>query len=229
VSIFVNPSQFGPKEDFNKYPRDLAKDEQLLKEAGVDILFYPKTEEIYPPGFDTWVVPGKHSEILEGERRPGHFRGVCTVVLNLFEIIKPDIAYFGQKDAQQFVVLNKMVLDLKMAIQMVECPIVRDNDGLALSSRNVYLNPKERETAPIFHKALLEAQKLAEKGERKREKLISEMTNIITKEPLARLDYVEIVRSDDFTIANIIDRECYILITGFIGTTRLIDNLKIDK
>jgi pantoate--beta-alanine ligase len=227
VSIFVNPSQFGPNEDFKKYPRDLEKDRSFLEKT-VDLLFYPDVSEIYPEGFSTWVKPGKPARILEGKRRPGHFQGVCTVVLKLFEIVRPDIAYFGQKDAQQFVVLDRMVKDFNMPIKMIECPIIREKDGLAMSSRNAYLNKDERSVAVIYSKALQEALKLIESGERKAAAVIELIRKTVENEPLARLDYAEIVDSVYFKKIKNLRGTVYILITGFLGTTRLIDNIKVS-
>jgi pantoate--beta-alanine ligase len=227
VSIFVNPSQFGPNEDFNKYPRDLEKDSSLLEKAGVDLLFFPDALEIYPKDFSTWVEPGEPAKILEGERRPGHFRGVCTVILKLFEIVRPDSAFFGQKDAQQFAVLDKMVKDFNMPVRMVECPIVRDHDGLALSSRNTYLNETERRAAVIYHKSLQNGKGLIDKGERNAQKIIESIKRIVETEPLAKLDYAEIVDAGTFKKSTVLHGTTYILIAGFMGATRLIDNLKI--
>jgi pantoate--beta-alanine ligase len=228
ISIFVNPSQFGPKEDFNKYPRDIEKDRALLEEAGADLIFFPDSHEIYPEGFSTWVEPGEPAKILEGERRPGHFRGVCTVVLKLFEIVRPDSAFFGQKDAQQFVVLDRMVRDFNMPVRMVECPIVRDYDGLALSSRNAYLNETERRAAVIYHKSLQNASELIENGERKAEAIIESIKRTVETEPLAKLDYAEIVDAEAFKKIADLHGTIYILIAGFMGATRLIDNIKIS-
>lgn len=226
VSIFVNPSQFGPNEDFNKYPRDIEKDRSLLEEK-TDLLFYPDVKDIYPQGFSTWVTPGEPGKILEGERRPDHFRGVCTVVLKLFEIVRPDAAFFGQKDAQQFAVLDRMVKDFNIPVRMVECPIVRERDGLAMSSRNAYLNETERAAAVIFQKSLQAGLRTIESGEKQVDKIISHITAAVKTEPLARLDYAEIVDSGGFTRLSIIKGTIYILIAGYVGTTRLIDNIKI--
>jgi pantoate--beta-alanine ligase len=228
VSIFVNPSQFGPKEDFNKYPRDIEKDSSLLEKAGVDLLFFPDASEIYPDGFSTWVEPGEPAKILEGERRPGHFRGVCTVVLKLFEIVRPDSAFFGQKDAQQFAVLDRMVKDFNLPVRMVECPIVRDHDGLALSSRNAYLNETERRAAVIYHKSLQKALELIERGERNAQAIIESIKRTVETEPLAKLDYTDIAVAGTFKKSTDLRGTAYILIAGFIGATRLIDNIKIS-
>jgi pantoate--beta-alanine ligase len=228
ISIFVNPSQFGPNEDFNKYPRDIEKDRALLEEAGADLIFFPDSHEIYPEGFSTWVEPGEPARILEGERRPGHFRGVCTVVLKLFEIVRPDSAFFGQKDAQQFAVLDRMVKDFNLPLRMVECPIVRDHDGLALSSRNAYLNETERRAAVIYHKSLQNASELIENGERKAEAIIESIKRTVETEPLAKLDYAEIVDAEAFKKIADMHGTIYILIAGFMGATRLIDNVKIS-
>lgn len=227
VSIFVNPSQFGPNEDFKKYPRDIDKDRSFLGQSA-DLIFYPDVTEIYPEGFSTWVKPGIPARILEGKRRPGHFQGVCTVVLKLFEIVLPDIAYFGQKDAQQFVVLDRMAKDFNLPIKMVECPIIRESDGLAMSSRNVYLNKEERSAAVVYSKALQEALKLIESGERRVAAVIGRIRKTVAEEPLARLDYAEVVESVNFTRITKLSGTVYILITGYIGSTRLIDNIKVS-
>ncbi|MBN2134744.1 MAG: pantoate--beta-alanine ligase [Acidobacteria bacterium] len=227
VSVFVNPTQFGEGEDLDKYPRDIEKDSAMLSAEGTDLLFFPTTDDMYPDGFDTWVVPGGPASILEGERRPGHFKGVCTVVLKLFQIVSPDKAFFGQKDAQQFTVLNRMVIDLNLALQMIECPIVREADGLAMSSRNAYLNSKERKAAVIFNQAITRGAEIIKDGNSTRDQVITEISKVLSKEPLARLDYAEIVNAEDFSVIEKPRGVVYILIAGFIGGTRLIDNIKL--
>jgi pantoate--beta-alanine ligase len=227
VSIFVNPTQFGEDEDLDKYPRDIEKDSAMLSSEGTDLLFFPTTDDMYPEGFDTWVVPGGPAAILEGERRPGHFRGVCTVVLKLFQIVSPDKAFFGQKDAQQFTVLNRMVIDLNLPLEMIECPIVREADGLAMSSRNAYLNSEERKAAVTFSRAITKGAELLKTGDYTRDRIITEISNVISREPLARLDYAEIVNAENFSVIEKPRGVVYILIAGFIGKTRLIDNIKL--
>ena len=226
VSIFVNPAQFSEGEDLDRYPRTMEKDSGLLVSEGVDFLFLPAEKLMYPEGNDTRVVPGEVASRLEGAKRPGHFQGVCTIVLKLFNIIEPDIAFFGQKDAQQFAVLNKMVSDLDVPVKMKECPIVREDDGLALSSRNLYLSEKERTAAPIFYNSLMEAEKAVIAEERNAKAIKSLMVDIIGREREAKLDYVEVVDVNDFSIIENLPGEVYILVAGYIGDTRLIDNIR---
>jgi len=192
VSIYVNPTQFGPREDFGAYPRDLDRDLDLLRKEGTDIVFVPLDDEVYPPGFSSWVDVEKVTERLEGASRPGHFRGVATIVAKLFNIVQPTRAYFGQKDAQQVVVIKRMVADLNMNLEVVVVPTVRESDGLAMSSRNIHLSPKERQAATILFKALTLAQRLWRGGENDAEEVRRQMTALIRKEPLARIDYVSI-------------------------------------
>ena len=206
VSIYVNPTQFGPREDFGAYPRDLNRDLELLEEGGVDIVFVPSDEEMYPPEFSSWVDVEKVTERLEGASRPGHFRGVATVVAKLFNIVQPTRAYFGQKDAQQVVVIKRMVADLNMEIEVVVVPTVRESDGLAMSSRNIYLNPEERQAATILFKALTLARQLWQGGEKDAEKIRRQMTSLIQKEPLAQIDYVSIADAETLEELNLIDR-----------------------
>jgi pantoate--beta-alanine ligase len=186
VSIFVNPAQFGPNEDFEKYPRDLDGDTELLQEEGVDAIFAPEAKEMYPADFNSWVEVIGVTQKLEGDCRPGHFRGVTTVVNKLFNIVKPAKAYFGQKDAQQAVVINKMVKDLNMNLEVVTCPIIREPDGLAMSSRNVYLRTEDRKSATVLYRSLMLAKDLYERGERNAENIRKEMVNLIKTEEMAR-------------------------------------------
>ncbi|MBX2996867.1 MAG: pantoate--beta-alanine ligase [Caldilineaceae bacterium] len=229
ASIFVNPSQFGPNEDLSKYPRPLERDLTLLKEAGVDLVWTPSPAEVYPPGFQTWVEVSDVSRPLEGTHRPGHFRGVATVVAKLFNAFTPDRAYFGQKDAQQVIVLAQMRRDLGFPLQMVVCPTVREADGLALSSRNVYLDPQERAAAPILYRALSAARAAYDAGERCGERLRAIMSEILASEPLARVDYVS--AADPETLLDVESRADRFLLSMAvcIGRTRLIDNVMLGE
>jgi pantoate--beta-alanine ligase len=224
VSIFVNPTQFGPNEDYNRYPRDLERDLRLLEPIGVDYVFNPSVEEMYPAMYSTYVEEVELSKYLCGASRPGHFRGVCTVVTKLFNIVKPTKAYFGQKDAQQFRVLKRMVRDLNMDVEMIEMPIVREEDGLAMSSRNVYLNPEERKEATRLYKSLLKAKELIESGERDVQKIKSEMLKILDH-PLLKVDYVEVVDEETLRPVEKIDRKVIVALAVFVGKARLIDNM----
>ncbi|PIW70019.1 MAG: pantoate--beta-alanine ligase [Ignavibacteriales bacterium CG12_big_fil_rev_8_21_14_0_65_30_8] len=226
VSIFVNPTQFSPTEDLASYPRDLEKDKSLLINAEVDYLFFPNTEDFYPNDFQTFVEVNKISKILEGEFRPTHFKGVTTVVAMLFNCINPDNAYFGQKDAQQAAVINQMVKDLKYDIKINVSPIVRENDGLAMSSRNVYLNEKERKDALVLSRSLSIADELIKNGEKNTTNILNEMKKKINSVESSDLNYVSIVEADSFTIIDTIEkgRSYYILVACKIGKTRLIDN-----
>ncbi len=228
VSIFVNPSQFGPAEDYQTYPRDLQRDLALLEREGVDLVFAPSVEELYPPGFDTWVEMEGLAGRLEGESRPGHFRGVVTVVAKLFNIVRPHRAYFGQKDAQQLWLIGKMVADLNMDLELVAVPTVRETDGLALSSRNAYLSPQERRVAPILWKALTAARELWEGGEQDAEAIRKAMTALIEEESLARVDYVSVVDSDTLEELDAIDHPALVSLAVWIGETRLIDNITLE-
>jgi pantoate--beta-alanine ligase len=229
ASIFLNPTQFGPNEDLSKYPRTFERDVEQLTDAGVDILFAPDAREIYPAGFRTYVNVADLSERLEGRSRPGHFRGVATVVLKLFEIVQPQSAYFGRKDAQQVRILQQMAADLNLNVEIVVCPIVRESDGLALSSRNTYLNPEERRAATILYRALDEARREMNAGIRDALKLQTTIRRVLSIEPLARVDYLEIVDAESFeSVARIGARPIYVLLAAFIGKTRLIDNLLIE-
>jgi pantoate--beta-alanine ligase len=229
ASIFLNPAQFGPNEDLSKYPRTFERDVEQLTDAGVDILFAPDAKEIYPAEFRTYVNVEGLSERLEGRSRPGHFRGVATVVLKLFEIVQPQFAYFGRKDAQQVRILQQMAADLNLNVEIVVCPIVRELDGLALSSRNTYLNPEERRAAAVLHRALDEARREMNAGTRDALQLQTTIREALSNEPLARVDYVEIVDAESFeSVARIGARPIYVLLAAFIGKTRLIDNLLIE-
>ena len=229
VSIFVNPAQFGPNEDFKAYPRDLAGDKALLAREGADYLFFPKADDTYPEGYGTFVEVQGLQDRLCGKSRPGHFRGVCTVVLKLFNIVRPDQAFFGWKDAQQVLILRKMVEDLNLGVRIVPLPIVREADGLAMSSRNAYLHPDERQAALVLHRSLREARALIQKGERDAAVIIGTMRRIIGGEPLARVDYVEIVAPNDLEPLDKVGEDALIALAVYIGKTRLIDNLRVEE
>jgi len=229
ASIFLNPTQFGPNEDLSKYPRTFETDVEKLTASGVDVLFAPEAKEIYPAAFRTYVNVDGLSEKLEGKSRPGHFRGVATVVLKLFEIVQPHFALFGRKDAQQVRILQQMVHDLNVNTEIIVCPIVREGDGLALSSRNAYLNSEERSAATVLHRALVEAQRGIRAGARDAPQLQTTIHKTLASERLTRVDYVEIVDAETFEpIARIGERPLYALLAVFIGKTRLIDNLHIE-
>jgi pantoate--beta-alanine ligase len=227
VSIFVNPTQFGPNEDFAKYPRNLEQDCALLEREGVDVAFAPCTDEMYPPGAITWVTVEGMSDRLCGRSRPGHFRGVTTVVSKLFHIVEPDIAFFGQKDAAQVAIIRRMVRDLNMPISIDVCPIIREADGLALSSRNAYLSPGERKSALVLYRSLQRARELFEGGELESKKIIAAGKSEFAAEPAVRLDYLEIVDPDSLEPVSTISRPALIAIAAFVGSTRLIDNLVV--
>ncbi len=224
VSIFVNPAQFGPAEDYQQYPRDLKRDAKILEKEGVDFIFAPEVKEMYPEGYKTYVQVEKLQDRLCGRSRPGHFRGVCTVVLKLFNIVKPDLAFFGQKDAQQAVILKKMVRDLDLDVRIKVLPIVRDKDGLALSSRNTYLNPDQRRAALSISRSLKMAEEMIKKGERKAGKIIKRIKEIIEEEPQARLDYAAIVELEELNPVTEINQDVLIALAVFIDRVRLIDN-----
>jgi pantoate--beta-alanine ligase len=240
VSIFVNPTQFGPNEDFSKYPRSFERDCELLEKEGVDLLFAPSVEEMYPDGTVTWVTVEGLSDKLCGRSRPGHFRGVTTVVAKLFNIVEPDLAFFGQKDAAQLAIIRRLVRNLHFAVQIVGCPIVRESDGLAMSSRNAYLDPQQRRSALALHRSLLEIQNLFDQGERNPEMLISAGKRIASQELAIRLDYLEIIDPDSLepisqtawgqppsAVQSSAARppSALVAIAAFVGTTRLIDNI----
>lgn len=225
MSIFVNPLQFGAGEDLDRYPRDFKHDEELARSAGVDVIFYPSEKEMYPSGYSTYVNVENLTENLCGASRPGHFRGVTTIVMKLFEIIKPDIAYFGQKDAQQAIVIKKMVEDLNMGIEVRVMPIVREPDGLAMSSRNTNLSASERRDAAILHESLKRAESMVRGGERDCKKIISVVKDTIKEKPDIRIDYISIVDTKNLSPINTISKESLIALAAFAGKTRLIDNV----
>jgi pantoate--beta-alanine ligase len=228
-TIFVNPTQFGPNEDLARYPRDLQRDLDLLREEGVDLVFAPSVAEMYPQPYHTFVDVEGVTEPLEGARRPGHFRGVATVVCKLFNIVGADRAYFGQKDAQQTVVITQMVHDLNMPTQIVVVPTVREHDGLALSSRNVYLSPEQRAAAPVVFRSLQAAQQLHNNGERNANTLRQTMERIIAQEPLAQIDYISVTDGNTLEeVADRIDQSALVSLAVRFGTTRLIDNVTLD-
>jgi pantoate--beta-alanine ligase len=228
ASIFVNPKQFSPHEDFAKYPRTLEKDSEQLASAGVAGLFLPEAVEMYPPGFSTYVNVDGLSERLEGRTRPGHFRGVTTVVLKLLEIVQPDFAYFGRKDAQQAQLITVMARDLNLDAQIILGPIIRESDGLAMSSRNVYLTPQERTAAAVLYRALAAAKEELRQGTRDALRLQDTLRRILASEPLARIDYAEIVDAQSFEPVVRVSRPCYVLVAVYLGKTRLIDNMLIE-
>jgi pantoate--beta-alanine ligase len=225
VSIFVNPLQFAPHEDFSRYPRDLERDRELLNHERVDLVFAPSAEEMYGRDNHTYVVVEGLSDKLCGRTRPGHFRGVTTVVAKLFHIVSPDVAYFGQKDAAQAAIIRRMVRDLNFEVEIVVAPTVREADGLALSSRNSYLNPQERKAAIVLHRVLMRVQTLADRGERRASELVRGGREVLAGEPGAKLDYLEIVDPDTLDPVEDVSRGGLVAVAAFIGKTRLIDNL----
>lgn len=224
VSIFVNPMQFGPTEDLESYPRDLERDSAVCEDAGANLIFHPEPSEMYAEDFCTFVDMNGLTKGLCGKTRPIHFRGVCTVVNKLFNIVKPDRAYFGQKDAQQLAVIKRMVRDLNMDIEVVGCPIVREEDGLAKSSRNTYLSAEERKAATILNKSLTKGKELVLAGERDSDKVINAIKSVLDTEPLAKIDYVEVVDSLSIEKVDKIEKSVLVAIAVYIGKTRLIDN-----
>jgi pantoate--beta-alanine ligase len=228
VSIFVNPTQFGAGEDLEAYPRDLERDLALARDAGADLVFNPPVPEIYRKDFSTWVEVQGLTQRLCGASRPGHFRGVCTVVAKLFNICRPDRAYFGEKDAQQLAVIKKMVRELDIPVRIVPCPTVREPDGLALSSRNVRLSLEERAQAPVLYRALSAALTLVENGERDARRLKDEICALVAEADLARIDYVEIVDTDDLAPMDVVAGTCLIALAVWCGETRLIDNITVE-
>lgn len=228
VSIFVNPTQFGPNEDYERYPRDEERDLALLREAGVDAVYLPTPAVMYPPGYETYVTVERVSQRLEGERRPGHFRGVATVVLKLFNATQPTRAYFGRKDAQQLRVLQAMVRDLDLPVEIVPCDIVREPDGLAMSSRNVYLSPEQRSAATVLYRALTKAKQAYDDGERDAGTLRELVRSTIAAEPLAEIDYVSL--ADDVTLEELegrVERPALLSLVVRFGQTRLLDNVEL--
>jgi pantoate--beta-alanine ligase len=229
VTIFVNPTQFGPNEDFEKYPRDLAGDLEALRQTGVDLVYAPTTDEVYSEGFATFVEPGGVALPLEGARRPIHFRGVATVVLKLFNQVAPDVAYFGRKDYQQTLVVRQMIRDLDLPVRIVVCPTVREPDGLALSSRNKYLNPEERRQATALFRCLRLADELVDSGERDTAKILAQMRALLATAPLVREDYLVLADPETLVEVQRIERPTLAAIAAFVGTTRLIDNATIGQ
>ena len=226
VSIFVNPSQFGQGEDFHSYPRDMERDLSLLEEAGANLVFTPSADALYPPGFNTWVEVESLTRRLEGERRPGHFRGVATVVAKLFNIVRPHRAYFGQKDGQQVAVIKRLVQDLNMGIEVVVVPTVREPDGLALSSRNVYLTGDQRKAAPVIYRALREAETLWLDGEKRGESLRVAVRRVLEREPMVeRIDYVSVADASSLEELDAIQEKAMVSVAVQIGKARLIDNI----
>ena len=228
VSIFVNPMQFGANEDLSTYPRDLEADSRLCESLGVDLIFHPSVEEMYNPGFCSFVDMTGLTKELCGKSRPIHFRGVCTVVTKLFNIVTPDKAFFGQKDAQQLAVIKRMTADLNMDIEIVGCPIIREEDGLARSSRNVYLNKEERQAALILSKTIQLGQQMVQQGTRSASQLLAAMKASLESEPLARIDYVEAVSMDTIQPIDTLQGQVLVAMAVFIGKTRLIDNFIVE-
>jgi pantoate--beta-alanine ligase len=225
ASIFVNPTQFGPTEDLAKYPRSFDRDRELLEHSGVEFLFVPSAEEMYPAGAVTWVTVEELSGKLDGRSRPGHFRGVTTVVAKLFHIIEPDAAFFGQKDAAQVAIIRRMVRDLNLPIEIVVCPIVREPDGLAMSSRNTYLDPQQRKQALVLHRSLLRVRQLVDAGERNAAGLVTAGRDEFGREGSVRLDYFEIVDPDTLDTVEDVSGGALVAVAACVGSTRLIDNL----
>ncbi len=225
ASIFVNPTQFGENEDFEDYPRDTKRDLNMLEAAGTDIVFMPTAAEVYPPHFMSWVEVGKLTERLEGAARPTHFRGVTTVVAKLFNIVRPARAYFGQKDAQQALVITRMAADLGMDVEVVTCPTIREPDGVAMSSRNTYLNPEQRRAAAVLRQALDLAERLWAKGEENAERLRREMTALIGQQPLAEIDYISVAEVETLDELTTIDSSALVSMAVRFGKTRLLDNV----
>lgn len=228
ASIFVNPTQFGPTEDLGKYPRNFERDRDLLAKEGVELLFAPSVEEMYPAGAATWVTVNGLSDKLDGRSRPGHFRGVTTVVAKLFHIVEPDAAFFGQKDAAQVAIIRRMVRDLNFPVQIIACPIVREPDGLAMSSRNAYLDPQERKHALVLPRALLRVKGLWESGEREASKLLAAGLSEFAEDSV-RLDYFQIVDADSLEPVEEAGEGALVAVAAFVGSTRLIDNLVLGE
>lgn len=229
VSVFVNPIQFGPDEDYDAYPRDLDRDAATCERHGVDVVFHPEVEDMYGPAYNTYVVMETLTDSLCGASRPGHFRGVCTVVTKLFNIVRPDRAFFGQKDAQQLAIIKRMVADLNMNLEVVGCPIVREADGLAKSSRNAYLSADERAAALVLSRAIFAGKAAVESGERDTAAVKALMTEIIEAEPLARIDYVEVVDGATMQPTDRIGKSALAAMAVYIGSTRLIDNFIYEE
>lgn len=235
ASIFVNPAQFGPGEDFDRYPRDLERDASLLQRAEADVLFNPEVAAVYPAGHRTWVTVEGLSDVLCGVSRPGHFKGVATVVLKLMNVVEPDVAYFGQKDAQQAILIRTMARDLNLGIGVEVCPTVREADGLAMSSRNAYLSPPERAAAPVIHRALKSALDAVSAGERSARGVLQRARRVLDGEPLLRVEYVELISARDLSpltdetlMDHLRSKEALLAVAGRIGVTRLIDNILLS-
>ncbi len=229
VSIFVNPTQFGPNEDFAKYPRSFEQDKAMLERERTDCIFSPGVEEMYPPGATTWVSVDGISDKLDGRSRPGHFRGVTTVVSKLFNIVQPDLAFFGQKDAAQVAIICKMVGDLSFDVNMVVCPIVRESDGLAMSSRNAYLDPQQRKQATVLNRSLQRVQSMIHDGEAGSEKLIRAGKQVMAEENAVRVDYFEIVDRETLDPVANVSRGALVAVAAYVGNTRLIDNIVVSE
>lgn len=228
ASVFVNPIQFGPNEDYDAYPRDLDRDAAIAESKGVDVVFHPSVEEMYPKNYNTYVVMETLTDSLCGAKRPGHFRGVCTVVNKLFNIVDPDKAFFGQKDAQQLAIIKRMVSDLNMRVKVFGCPIVREEDGLAKSSRNTYLSSEERAAALCLSRSIFKAQELIEGGQRDAAAVRAAVVEAIESEPMAKIDYVEVVDLGDMQPVDTLGEAGLVAIAVYIGETRLIDNYLFD-
>lgn len=228
VSIFVNPTQFGPNEDFAKYPRDLEADVRLLSELQVEYVFTPTAEEIYPAGFRTFVEVDQWGQRLCGASRPGHFRGVTTVVAKLFHIVSPDVAIFGKKDAQQALIIQRMARDLNFDVEIITCPIIREADGLAISSRNRYLSTTERAAATVLYRSLLRAKEMADDCEHQASKIRRSMQEVFLREPLAKIDYIEIVDPETLEPVDVVHNGTLLAVAAFVGPTRLIDNWSVE-
>ena len=229
ASIFVNPTQFGPNEDLEKYPRSFERDWELLEKEGVDVLFAPSVEEMYPAGAVTWVTVEELSGKLDGRSRPGHFRGVTTIVSKLFHVVEPDVAFFGQKDAAQVAIIRRMVRDLNLPVEIAACPIVREVDGLAMSSRNAYLDPQQRKQALVLHRSLMRVEKRVDEGERKAAKLVAAAREEFGREPAVRLDYFEIVDAQSLDPLEDVSNGAVAAVAAYVGPTRLIDNLVLRE
>ena len=227
VSLYVNPTQFGPNEDLARYPRDFIRDERLARERGTDVLFYPDNQEMYPDSFCTYVVPEKLANVLCGRSRPTHFRGVTTIVAKLFNIVQPDLAVFGRKDAQQAIIIKRMVSDLNFPIEIVVAPIIRESDGLAMSSRNTYLTPPERHQAPVIFQALMQAAELVQKGERRSAFIEKKISQMIVTADLARIEYIQVVSEKDLQPVEKVEPGTFVAVAVWFGKTRLIDNLEL--
>jgi pantoate--beta-alanine ligase len=227
ASVFVNPTQFGPNEDFSRYPRQPEKDAEMLAAAGCDLLFLPDVDTMYPPGHTVYVDLGNPSETLEGVCRPGHFRGVATVVTLLFNLVQPDVAVFGEKDAQQLAVIRRMVRDLHIPVEIVPAPTIREPDGLAMSSRNAYLSPAERQAAAVLHRSLRNAESAIQAGERRGDEVRRILSETLNSEPLARVEYAEVVDAESFQPVETLQGRLVLPLAVRVGGTRLIDNLQL--